>query len=401
MKVGVAVATVAFLGMPLFAQAQYAPPPGYEGMTPPPGFEGMTPPTGMPSGAAPSGQMGPPADVQSKMASGLERLKKNTRGMQHAIDAMTKAVNGVSVTGFVVPADITASIEKAKSALLTIQNASTMDDAVLNAIDDFTNFTDTLDANIENLMLLSKFPRIMSGADRAYTRLQKFFDDTVKRLANSPIDLTQNIAGAKAKVDALKAVYDKAVELSKSGKAQDAFDQLENNFFPGLEDASQTIGLLNAAKGVGKASAAINRGLTTAQNVVNRLVKEGVDATDAQAIVDEAKAKFVDFKGLVATKDFDLEKAMTYLEDMDALRSDFMDKVDALVGSKDVGKLPNVKFFSGTPSIPVPVDMRNGFDAFKGKTLKSGGIKEGKTPSESMGIDMGSYGAPAGIPAGY
>jgi hypothetical protein len=395
-KVGVAFSLAALFGLPLCAQAQYGPSSGIDTSSIPAAYQNMIPSSGT--------MGGPPADVQAKMADALARLKKNTKGMQHAIDAMNKAVAGVTAIGYSTPADIAASIAKAVAAIKTIQNATTLDDSVQNAIDDFSAFTDVLDANIENLMLLSKFPHITAASDRAMTRLQKFFDDTKARLADAPIDMTDNFNAVKAKVDALNDVNNKAKDLAKSGKAQEAFDMLENNFFPGLEDASQSIGLLNAIKGISRASIGVSRGIKTAQKIVDRVKGQGIDMADAQAIVDEASAKLVDFTALIKTPGFDLDKAMSYLEDLDKLRDDFMNKVDDLVGTKDVGKLPSVKFVTtGVPSLPMPMEMRNGFDAFRNKVMNDGGVTKGETPSEAFGIDanMMDFGASGEIPAGY
>ena len=398
-KVGVAIALVAFLGLPLFAQAQYGPPAGYEGMTPPAGYEGMTPPSGMPSGAAPSGQMGPPADVQEKMNKGLARLQKSANSMERAVKTMDKAIAGAVATGYVVPSDITASVEKARAAIATIRAATTMDDSVMNAIDDFDTFTETLDANIENLMMMPKFPKVLKAAETQYTKLTKFFDTTKARLVGLEADTTAAIADVQTKVDQQKSYFDQAKALSVQGKIQEAFDMLQDNFFPGLETTSQSIGVLNALKAISKTATGVARGIATAQKIIDRLDQAGLEVVDLNKIVADSNAKLAELKALLKTPGYDLEVAMTMLEDLDKLREDFDNKVDELVASagKDLGSLPTVKMFTGTP-ITTPVDVRGGFDKFKNKY---DGFKGKGTPSESMGIDMSSYGAPTDIPAGF
>jgi len=396
MKVGMAIATVAFLGMPLFAQAQYGPPSGI-----PADFDmsqipaGMMPPGGIPSGMPTDGQMGPPADVQEKMNKGLARLQKSANSMERAVKQMDKAIAGAVSVGYVVPADIKASVEKARAAIATIRAATAFDDAVTQAIDDFDSFTEVLDANIENLMLMTKFPKILKQAETQYNKLVKFFETTKARLVGLEADTTAAIADVQAKVDLQKSYYDQAKALSIQGKMADAFAMLEDNFFPGLESTSQSIGVLNALKAITKTASGVARGIATAQKIIKRLDQAGLEVADLNKIVADSNAKLAELKALLKTPGYDLEVAMAMLEALDQLREDFDNKVDELVASADgdLGTLPTVKMFTG-PKVMMPMDLKGGFDKFKNKY---DGFKGDKTPSESMGLDMGDYGPDMGF----
>jgi hypothetical protein len=340
--------------------------------------------------------MGPPADVQEKMNKGLARLKKSAASMNRAVKTMEKAVAGAEGVGYVVPKEISDSLAKAKAAVATIEAATSIeDDAVFTAIDDFDSFTEVMDANIENLMLMTKFPRILKQAETQYNKLVKFFETTKARLVGLEADTTAAIADVQKKVEAQKSFYDQAAALAKQGKMEEAFTMLEENFFPGLETTSQSIGVLNALKAIGKTANGVARGIATAQKIIKRLDDAGLEVMDLNKIVADSNAKLAELKALLKTPGYDLEVAMAMLEALDQLREDFDNKVDELIASVDgdLGKLPTVKMFTGT-TITVPLDMKKGFDKYKDKM---GGFKGDKTPSESMGLDMSSYGPDMGF----
>lgn len=396
-----AILAIVFFGLPMLAQAQFSPPSGSGGMTPPTGYEGMMPPN---MGSAPGGgpTMGPPSDMQDKMNLGLKRLKGGVAGMKRAVKAMEKAVAGAQKTGYTVPADILASIESAKAAIQTILDATEINDTVQDAIDQFTAFTEVLDANIENLMLMARFPKVLSAADRSYQKLVKFFETTKARLTKMEIDITETVANVQAKIDALKGVYTKAEALFKEGKMEEAFAELEDNFFPNLEDASQSVGVLNAMKALTRTASSVKRGLSTAKRIVTKVEKAGLDASALKQIIADSEKKLEEFKALIKTPNFDLEQAMALLEDMDMMREDFEIALDEIVGDEDIGKIPQIKMFQG-PKIPMPMDMRGGFDQFRDKAIQGSGFSGEGSPSDSFGFgpDMMNGGGGFGPPMNY
>jgi hypothetical protein len=377
-----AVLAIGFFMLPMCVNAQYGPPEGFD-----PSQYGAPSGMDMSQYGPPSGTMGPPADVQEKMNKGLERLKKSAASMERAVKALEKAAAGAEKAGVTVPADVTSAITKAKAAIETIKNATEISDAVMDAIDAFNDFTEVLDANIENLMLLARFPKVFAQAQKSLDKLTKFFESTKLKLVNIDIDISENIKNIQGKIDALKKAYDAADAAFKAGKAEDAFTELQDNFFPGLEDASQSVGLLGAVKGISRAVVGIGRGIKTAEKIITRVARFGLDTTGLQKIVDTTKTKLAEFKTLISAKDFDLDAATTYLEDIDALREEFNDTLDGLIEStdKDVGSLPSVKFFTG-PVINTPVDLKGSFDNFQDRAGKMGGLTGNGDPSEGFGL---------------
>ncbi len=326
--------------------------------------------------------MGPPAGMQEKQDKGLQRLKRAVTGMKRAIAQMQKVVDKVIAAGYSAPAEVTAAIASATAAVDVISNATTIDDTVMDAMDKFNDFTDVLDANMENLAVLSNFPRITKQADRELTRIQANFEKAKTKLANVAFDTVDIFANVQEKIDALKKTYDEAVAFAKTGKAEDAFTKMQDEFFPNLEDAHQSVGMLNALKGLSRAGIGINKGIKAAEKIVAKLQKFKITTTELSAIITQSKAKLEEFNAYLKTKNFDPDVAVDMIEQLEALRDSFDEKVDALTEGKEdtVGNIQPLNFFGGV--IPkAPRDIQGGFDKM--------GTSGGTVPD---GIDTSQYG---------
>lgn len=354
------------LALALPALAQYGPPAGYEGMSgPPAGFDTSDIPSGAPYGAGagePSGLGigggqgqgrggnggGKGEEMKQK---GLEKMRKAAKQMTKAITQMEKAVAGVEKAGYTASQEVKDSIVKAKAAVATIETTTDFD-AGMAAMDDFNAFIDVLDANIEAMNMLANFPKILSQATRTLTQLQKNFTAMKAKVAKAGMDLTDNIAGIQAKIDALNTAYTDAQALAKAGDAAGAFDKLQNEYFEPMQDAYQSVGMLQAALNITTAVKNVDKGIKNAEKVITKMKKKKFNTAELQTIVDQAKAKAEELKALVKVKDFDPDAAVAVLEELDGLQSDFTDKVDELTDGDTQG-LGNVTFFNATtPAMP-------------------------------------------------
>jgi hypothetical protein len=348
------------LALVLPTMAQFGPPAGFEGMSgPPAGFDMGSIPSGFDMGNIPDGSnMGPPegaSGMQGKgeemKKKGLEKMRKAAKQMTKAITQMEKAVAGVEKAGYTASQEVKDSIVKAKAAVATIETTTDFD-AGMAAMDDFNAFIDVLDANIEAMNMLANFPKILKQATRTLDQLQKNFDKMKAKVAKTEMDLSENINGIQAKIDAIKLVYTQAQDLAKAGDATGAFDKLENEFFEPMQDAFQSVGMLQAAINLTTAVKNVDKGIKNAEKVITKMKKKEFETTGLQTIVDQAKAKAVELKAIVKTKDFDPDTAVAVLEELDTLQSDFMDKVDELTDGETKG-LGNVTFFNATtPAMP-------------------------------------------------
>ncbi|MEK7171420.1 MAG: hypothetical protein AAB739_00780, partial [Patescibacteria group bacterium] len=346
---------IALIVTPIVAFAQFGPPAGFENMTGPP--------------AGYSGTMGPPANLEELMQKGqemgnkgLQRLKSSTKSMQKAITQMQKAVKKVTDAGYGIPAGVEDSLAKAIAAIDTINNATEFTDTAQTAMDDFNDFVDLLDTNMENMQMLGAFPRIKKQADREVANLQKAFDKVKSKLANVEFDLTGEFADVQAQVDAVKANYDKAIAAAQAGDPQSAFDILENDFFPAIGDTRQTIGMLDAVKNLTRASKQVAAGIKSAEKIVAKLDKKGIDTSKLKDIIAQSNAQLDAFNAALKIKPFDPADAVDYLDTLNGLREDFENEVEnQLTDNEELGStIKPVKFFNAQMPT-VPKEIRNGF----------------------------------------
>lgn len=338
----------AFFASANMAFAQYGPPTGYEDMAIPESY-------------------GAPAGADAMMQKGLERMKKGTKGMEKAVNQMEKAIKKVKDAGYTVSAEVEDSLQKGKAAVETIKNTSDMDVA-LQAIGDFNVFIDMLDLNIEGLNMLANFPRIMKQADRTYTKLTKFFEKTKAKAQKGETDLSEVIAGIQAEIDALKAVYDKAIAAAKNGEGELAFTTLENEYFEHMENTFQKVGMLEAASQLSKAVKSVGKGIESAEKNIAKFEGKGFDMNKASEIVTTSRAKLDELKALVKTDGFDPDNAVKLLEDLSDLRDNFENTVEEKTGENLHGK-NSIKFFN-VKMPEIPKELKNGFP--KGEPGDSG-----------------------------
>lgn len=369
-KLGTAL-IVGLLIVPTAAMAQFGPPAGFENMSgPPPGFDMSNIPSGF------GGRQGPPANVEElqrqgqdaeargkEMANkGLERMKKGAKGMQKAVDQMNKVIKKIKDAGYGIPAGVEDSLAKAVAAIATINAATEFTDDVQTALDDFNSFVDVLDENMESMQMLGAFPKIKKQADREVANTQKAFDKVKSKLANVGFDLTQEFADVQAQVDALKANYDKAIASAQAGNIQDAFDTLENDFFPAISDVRQSIGMLDAVKNLTRAAKQVDSGIKSAEKVAANLAKKGIDTSALQDIIAKSKTEADAFKASLKVKPFDPTDAVDHLDTLNGLREDFENEVQDQVGndSKLGAQIKPVNFF-GAQMSQMPKELQNGF----------------------------------------
>ena len=334
----------------------YGPPAGYESM-----MQDMS-------------QFEPPAGMQGMMEKGFAMLKKSVASMKKATAAMDKAIEKLTKAGYTTPAGVAESLATAKTAIATIEAATEFSDEVTDALGDFNDFVDVLDGNIESMNMLANFPRILKQADSAITKLGKNFDKVKAKFEKNNVDAADALDNTKAKVDALKATLDAAKQSAKDGKGEEAFDALENDFFPGLEDAFQSVGMLDAVNSLTKGAVrAIEKGIAQAEKMTNKVKGQGKDVSTAQNIITQSKAKLEELKAVIKLKDFNPDDAVSMVEELDDYRREFESTMEDVTGKPLQGS--SSISFSSMKAPKIPKEIRDGFP------------KEGDSGFEK--IDMG------------
>ncbi|MBI4994272.1 hypothetical protein HZC21_01345 [Candidatus Peregrinibacteria bacterium] len=303
-----------------------------------------------------SGDMQPLSDMASDKgkemaAKGLSQMKKQTHRMQKPIKQMEKIIQRVLDAGYTVPQEVSDALAKAKTAVAAIENAADTD-AAEAAMEDFNAFIDAMDMNMEALNMLANFPKILKQANKTLDRLNKSFEKAKKRLAQTDLNLNDAFAKVQAKIDGLVATLKQAEELAKSGNAEGAFTKLEDEFFENIEDAFQSVGMLDALRNLSKVVKMVSRGITSAEKLTAKLEKAGTDVSDLNSIIAATKAKLEEFKAVLASAGFDPETAVDIVEELNDLRADFENAVEELT-DENLHGFKSINFFGQTaPQMP-------------------------------------------------
>lgn len=307
--------------------------------------------SGMMQGANGMQQQGDQGDMEEKgkemMAKGLSQMKKQTSRMQMPIKQMEKTIKRVQDAGYAVSQEVLDALAKAKTAVSAIENAADMD-AAQTAMEDFNSFIDAMDMNMEALNMLANFPKILKQATKTLDRLNKMFEKAKNRLAQTDLNLTDAYAKVQTKVDGLKATLQQAQDLAKTGDAEGAFAKLEDEFFENIEDAFQSVGMLDALRNLSKVVKMVGKGITGAEKLTARVAKKGEDVTELNLIIADSKAKLEAFKTLLASPGFDPETAVDVIEELNDLRADFENAVEELTGENLHGN-KSINFFGQMP----------------------------------------------------
>lgn len=353
-------------GVPPNQGTSTIPSQGFKGFMPPPqgqqgqqgqqgfmpqGFSKMKGGNFSDSGMQSQGDMGPNDNASEKGkemgAKGLSQMKKQTSRMQMPIKQMEKTIKRVQDAGYAVSQEVLDALAKAKTAVSAIENAADMD-AAQTAMEDFNAFIDAMDTHMEALNMLANFPKILKQATKTLDRLNKMFEKAKNRLAQTDLNLTDAYAKVQTKVDGLKATLQQAQDLAKTGDAEGAFAKLEDEFFENIEDAFQSVGMLDALRNLSKVVKMVNKGIVGAEKLTAKLAKSGEDVAELNSIITASKAKLESFKTLLASKDFDPEVAVDVIEELNDLRADFEDAVEELTGENLHGN-KSINFFGQMP----------------------------------------------------
>lgn len=283
---------------------------------------------------------------QEMRQKGFKRLQRGAKNMQKPIDKMEQAIAGAAQVGYTPSAEVTEALNKAKAALALINSATDLTEEVEAAMDDFNDFIDVFDANIQNLEMAKNFPRIQKQADREVGNLVKAFEKSKAKLEKAGMDLTQQFADVQAKIDAIKATLAEAVVAVKEGRGEDAFAVLEGDFFPQIGEIRQAVGMLDALKNISRSLKSVEKGIKMGEKTVAKLAKKGFETGALEKIINQSKAKLEEFKAVLKSPDFDPTDAVDFFDSLNDLREQFDEAVDEVVGDDNVGNIQSLNFFN-------------------------------------------------------
>lgn len=307
----------------------------------------------MPGGGGERG--GPEGRGFHAQSNGFARLKRSLRRMQAPISRIESALSRLQAAGYTAPQDIMDAFNNAKTALEVIKNAGEFSEETQDASQIYNDSMDLISDNMDSLQMLLQFSQIARRAHREIDKLNSKFDRIKARLANANMNLENIYGGIQAKINAVRADYDRADTEVKAGRPENAMDAITESFFPDLEEAYKSIGLIEAIRNFTRLARDIERGLNNAQSVISRLEENDVNVEALKAILARARTKFGEFRAILTQTDFDPEDVVEILNDLDEMKIEFEEKLDDLREEEGDNGIPRSPInFSGIRMPPMP-----------------------------------------------
>ncbi|MEK7164556.1 MAG: hypothetical protein AAB779_01275 [Patescibacteria group bacterium] len=231
---------------------------------------------------------------------------------------------------------------KIKTVIAAIKAAKTFDEAEEAGMQDLPELFQSLDEFRHQLEALSRWPQVARQITQQVRRLNtelKRAKTTVDRLKRQKIDLTDEYTAFEAAVKKLKEVAGVASAKATSGNTEDveeAFNLLENEFFGAMEEAFQSVQIIQTMTNLGRFNSDFRRGLAQAQQTINRLKRQKVDTAELQELYNEAKAKGEEVLALLRARPIDSEAIQEGLQELENLKQQFEEMAGEVSGEEEV-----------------------------------------------------------------
>ncbi|MEK7125296.1 MAG: hypothetical protein AAB880_00060 [Patescibacteria group bacterium] len=272
----------------------------------------------------------------------LAQMKKGMLQMEKGLKQFEVQITRLARQKIKVPAEVSETLAKIKTVIAAIKAAKTFDEAEEAGMQDLPELFQSLDEFRHQLEALSRWPQVARQITQQVRRLDselKRVKTTVDRLKRQRIDLTDEYTAFEAAVKKLKEVAGVASAKATSGNTEDveeAFNLLENEFFGAMEEAFQSVQIIQTMTNLGRFNSDFRRGLAQAQQTINRLKRQKVDTAELQELYNEAKAKGEEVLALLRARPIDSEAIQEGLQELENLKQQFEEMAGEVSGEEEV-----------------------------------------------------------------
>ena len=272
----------------------------------------------------------------------LAQMKKGMLQMGKGLKQFEAQIARLAKQKIKVPAEVSETLAKIKTVIAAIKAAKTFDEAEEAGMQDLPELFQSLDEFRHQLEALSRWPQVARQITQQVRRLDselKRVKTTVDRLKRQRIDLTDEYTAFEAAVKKLKEVAGVASAKATSGNTEDveeAFNLLENEFFGAMEEAFQSVQIIQTMTNLGRFNSDFRRGLAQAQQTINRLKRQKVDTAELQELYNEAKAKGEEVLALLRARPIDSEAIQEGLQELENLKQQFEEMAGEVSGEEEV-----------------------------------------------------------------
>jgi len=323
----------------------------------------------------------------------LTEFRKNIIYTERGVKNFESQVKRLEKQKIVIPADVTANLEKIKQLITTVKTAVSWEEMQTAGVEDLGDLMDTLNESRNNLEMLARWPKTLKQMDKEITNLNRQVKKDkiiVDRLLKKEIDLTENYNKFVEMAEKIKAARADAATKMAAGDSQGAFNVAEDDFFGQLEETYQNAKIIEMMNSLGAFTSSFKSELNKAKQTIKQLANKKIDITELQAIYDETKTKGDETLALIKIKPIDEEAVITAMEELGNLRVDFGNKISELQGDdsadmpweqgtnqfKAVSVTPNFnQYFPQQQQQPMPGVGGSGDGGNKGPTCNVNGVE--------------------------
>ena len=261
----------------------------------------------------------------------LERtgnVLREIKRIESGVKMFEKQIAKLAKQKVIVPAGITANVEKVKAIIVDIKSGKTE-----NAEDIFDAMQE-LDQDRGQLEMLARWPQTVKEMDRELKNLareMKRAKTIVDRLSKKGMDLSEVYDEFGAAVNKMKETRAAAVAKMEAGESEDAFETVQNDFFGQMEDTWQGHKIIMTMSNFGQFNTDFTRGIAQAQRQIKALERKKIDTAGLKDLLAQAKDKGAEVKEMFKAKPIDPDSVMAVLEELEDLRQEF----DQLVGGEE------------------------------------------------------------------
>ncbi|MDO8499382.1 MAG: hypothetical protein Q7S66_01840 [bacterium] len=278
-------------------------------------------------------------DTRQKMDSErrMKDMKRGVTGMEKMVKAFEKQLNKLAKQKITMPATVTENLTKIKEAIAGIKNASDPEQAE-DLMQELPDLMNNLNETRQELEMLARWPQTLKQVDRQLNQLKKTLKKsktTVDKLATKGIDLSSVYDKFSEDVAKLETARNAAVAAVQAGNATDGFEVLENDFFTELEDVGQNQQTIMMMTNLSRLPSELKRAVKQTEREIAKLKKQKEDTVELESMLAELKSKQAEITGLLAQKPVDPEAIKDVLLELQEIRAQFEDRIDADHGENE------------------------------------------------------------------
>lgn len=262
----------------------------------------------------------------------LRHMKQGMQQMGRMLDQMKRRVKSLERRKVKIPEEITASLAQIDE-LRAKMEAATSPEEIGEFGPQMAELVQDLNESFGDLERLAEFPRMRTQSNRMIQQFERQYKRLEARAKARKIDVTEELAAAKALLEEMKAALKAAEEAVAQGDAEEAFENLQAGVFERGDEVGEKMFALEIVAQAPQQINRKNREIRLLENRIRQKERQKVDVTEAKDLLVSAKVRFEELKKMVRVRPLPIEELMSGIEEFE----DMMDQVRTSLGDEQSG----------------------------------------------------------------